>query len=56
MSKKQAGNVRSHDEERQWLIALGNGNIIEGVRSLIEKTKGEQRWEKSNYSRKSRRK
>ncbi|MEW5959870.1 MAG: hypothetical protein AB1801_19265 [Chloroflexota bacterium] len=36
MSKDSKLAIRSHAEERQWLIDLGEGNIIKGVRTLIQ--------------------
>ena len=54
MSKKQDVTVRSHGEEREWLLILGNGNILEGVRYLIESAKGGKRWEQTGQSRKNR--
>jgi hypothetical protein len=35
-------SVRSHWEEREWLLSLGDGDIVDGIRSLIEQA-GE-RW------------
>ena len=54
MSKKRDINVRSHGEEREWLTSLGNGNILEGIRSLIENAKGGKRWDQTSRSRKGR--
>ena len=42
MGKDKKAVVRSHAQERDWLLSLGNGNIIAGVRSLIGQTKEEQ--------------
>lgn len=39
MVKETTGTVRSHAQEREWLLSLGNGNIVAGVRSLIQETK-----------------
>ena len=39
--------IRSHAQEREWLLSLGNGNIVAGVRSLVEKTKKDQDSAKS---------
>jgi hypothetical protein len=49
MGKDSKASVRSHLQERQWLIDLGNGNILEGVKQLLSQLKGEP-WQKDNYS------
>ena len=36
MAKKYNIDVRKHSEEREWLLNLGGGNIIEGVQHLIQ--------------------
>jgi hypothetical protein len=42
MKKKNSKFVtRSHLEERHWLTHLGKGDLIEGVRILIERVKGD---------------
>lgn len=41
MAKNTQITVRSHSEEREWLLSLGDGNIVEGVRHLIEQSKEE---------------
>ena len=41
MSKESKLAIRSHAEERQWLINLGEGNIVKGVRTLIQHGQGE---------------
>lgn len=41
MAKNSSITVRSHSEEREWLRSLGDGNIVEGVRHLIEQSKEE---------------
>jgi hypothetical protein len=43
MKKKDSKfTTRSHLEERHWLTHLGRGDLIEGVRILIERVKGDQ--------------
>ncbi len=49
MRKNSQETVRSHLQERQWLINLGGGNIVEGVKNLIERINTEQVRD-SNYS------
>lgn len=39
MDKQEKKMVRSHSQEREWLRDRGNGNIVEGVRSLIEESR-----------------
>ncbi len=39
MSRNTDFDVRGHSQEREWLLTLGGGNIIEGVRNLIEDLK-----------------
>ncbi|MBN1220098.1 MAG: hypothetical protein JXM69_14315 [Anaerolineae bacterium] len=34
--------VRLHSQEREWLLNLGNGSVLEGVRNLIEQAKERQ--------------
>lgn len=41
MAKNSSLTVRSHSEEREWLRNLGDGNIVEGVRHLIQQSKEE---------------
>jgi len=41
MSKDSKLTIRSHAEERQWLLDLGGGNIVKGVRTLIKYGRGE---------------
>ncbi|MFN8453429.1 MAG: hypothetical protein U0401_01960 [Anaerolineae bacterium] len=39
MVKNTQVTVRSHSEEREWLLSLGDGNIVEGVRHLIRQSR-----------------
>ncbi len=39
MAKDKPLAIRSHLEEREWLLSLGKGNLIDGVRSLIQLTR-----------------
>ncbi len=39
MLKKSKLLVRSHAEERQWLLGLGDGDIVQGVRNLAQQLK-----------------
>jgi hypothetical protein len=39
MAKDSPSTVRSHTQEREWLLSLGDGNIVAGVRSLIQQAK-----------------
>jgi hypothetical protein len=41
MGKSTPIMVRSHAQEREWLLRLGDGNIVAGVRSLIQQAKEE---------------
>jgi len=52
MTKNRKFATRSHDQERKWLMSLGNGNLVEGVKLLIEQAKGEQLRGKSNKRKK----
>ena len=40
--------TRTHSQERKWLTNLGKGNLLEGVRVLIQRTRGNQRGGKTN--------
>ena len=42
MKKDNKFATRSHLDERNWLINLGNGSLVEAVRLLIERAKEEQ--------------
>ena len=48
MGKNTKVAVRSHSQEREWLVKLGKGNIFEGVQNLIQQEKREQ-WGKNKY-------
>jgi hypothetical protein len=39
MAKDNRIAVRSHQQELEWLRNLGQGNIAQGVKSLIERDK-----------------
>jgi hypothetical protein len=41
MGKDSKHTIRSHAEERQWLLDLGEGNIVKGVRTLVKHGRGE---------------
>lgn len=41
MAKDSPSAVRSHTQEREWLLSLGAGNIVAGVRNLIQQGKEE---------------
>lgn len=44
--------TRTHSQERKWLTHLGNGNLLEGVRILVQRAKGNEWGKKSNKSEK----
>ena len=54
MGKKTKVAVRSHAQEREWLLRLGKGNIFEGVQNLIQREKGEQWGKKKSLFRRGR--
>jgi hypothetical protein len=35
-NSKSKKDVRVHSQEREWLLSLGGGNIVNGVRSLVQ--------------------
>lgn len=41
MGQEEQASVRSHGEEREWLLALGNGDLVEGVKQLALQLKSE---------------
>lgn len=43
MGKSTPIVVRSHAQEREWLLRLGDGNIVAGVRNLLQQAKEESR-------------
>jgi hypothetical protein len=40
VAKNKKATVRSHSQEREWLVSLGKGNIVEGVRHLVQQSQG----------------
>ena len=42
MFKKKNTKVREHLEEREWLVDLGEGNLVAGVRQLIQQMEEQQ--------------
>lgn len=52
MKKDNKFATRSHLDERNWLMNLGHGNLIEAVRLLIERAKEEHRQSKINRTKK----
>ena len=56
MAKNTKLEVRLHAQEREWLLSLGNGNIIEGVRNLVEQAKEKRTLKDDYYLRGKRRK
>lgn len=42
MFKKKNTKVREHSEEREWLVDLGEGNLVAGVRQLIQQMEEQQ--------------
>lgn len=42
MAKDTSITVRSHTQEREWLMRLGEGNIVAGVRQLIREAQGKK--------------
>lgn len=36
MGKKQKEDVRDHSHEREWLLQLGQGNLVSGVDQLLQ--------------------
>lgn len=41
MKKDSNIAVRSHSQERQWLVDLGKGNLVDGVKNLIQYSQGQ---------------
>jgi hypothetical protein len=39
VSKVKPQTIRSHSQERQWLLNLGQGDLVKGVRSLVEQSR-----------------
>ncbi len=39
MNQDSKAAIRSHSQEREWLLNLGNGNIVTGVRQLVKQKK-----------------
>ena len=51
MFKKKNIKVREHSEEREWLIDLGEGNLVAGVQQLVQQME-QQQSQKSSRKRK----
>jgi hypothetical protein len=49
MGKNTKIAVRSHSQEREWLLRLGKGDIFVGVQNLIQQERGDL-WGKNNCS------
>ena len=42
MRKAKNSEVRGHSQEKEWLLNLGNGDIVEGAQSLIRQLMTDQ--------------
>ncbi len=42
MGKAKNSEVRGHSQEKEWLLNLGNGDIVEGAQSLIRQLMTDQ--------------
>ena len=42
MGKTKNSEVRGHSQEKEWLLHLGNGDIVEGAQSLIRQLMTDQ--------------
>ena len=42
MRKAKNSEVRGHSQEKEWLLHLGNGDIVEGAQSLIRQLMTDQ--------------
>ena len=42
MRKAKNAEVRGHSQEKEWLLDLGNGDIVEGAQSLIRQMMTDQ--------------
>jgi hypothetical protein len=42
MGKAKNSEVRGHSQEKEWLLNLGNGDIVEGAQSLIRQLRTDQ--------------
>ncbi len=47
--------VRSHMQEREWLLRLGRGNLVNGVQQLLREAERERRMGYYYSRRRSRR-
>ncbi len=46
MGKDLNLDVRGHSQEREWLLNLGGGNIVDGVKNLVEQmTRRQSSWD-----------
>ena len=52
MFKKKKINVREHSEEREWLIDLGEGNLVAGVQQLVQQMEEHQSRKNSRKGKK----
>jgi hypothetical protein len=44
MKTKNNHEVRAHNEERDWLRNLGDGDLVEGVHYMIEQMQENKEW------------
>jgi hypothetical protein len=44
MKTKNNQEVRDHAKERDWLMDLGDGDLVEGVHYLIEQLQDNKEW------------
>jgi len=42
MAKDKHSEVRAHSQEKEWLLNLGNGNIVEAAQNLIRQIMTDQ--------------
>jgi len=51
MKRNTRHAVRSHMQEREWLLKLGHGNLVNGVQQLLREAERERRRGGYYYSR-----
>ena len=49
MGRKPDYDVRIHAQEREWLQNLGEGDLVEGARNLIQKLLGKQNEDRESF-------
>ena len=45
MGRKHKIEVRDHNKEREWLLQMGSGNLVNGVQQLVQQAANQGKLE-----------